>query len=91
MSKYIQNRVRALRFEHHEMTQEQLANKTQVTRQTIAAIENNKYSPSLELAFRISDVFELPVCEVFSYGLNDGFFDVHHYKGGGDQKKDNRS
>lgn len=65
------------------MTQEQLAHKTQVTRQTIAAIENNKYSPSLELAFRISDVFELPLCEVFSYGANEGFEDLHRIKGGG--------
>lgn len=77
MSKYMQNKIRALRFEHNEMTQEQLANATQVTRQTIAAIENNKYSPSLELAFKIADVFGLPICEVFSYGTTDAFWDVH--------------
>jgi putative transcriptional regulator len=59
------------------MTQEQLASITQVTRQTIAAIENNKYSPSLELAFKISDAFELPICEVFSYGTGDRFLSIH--------------
>lgn len=68
------------------MTQEQLANKTLVTRQTIAAIENNKYSPSLELAFKISDVFELPLCEVFSYGTSDGFEDINRIKGGKAEK-----
>ncbi len=59
------------------MTQEQLANLTYVTRQTIAAIENNKYSPSLELALKISDAFNLPICEVFSYGAGDTFQNVH--------------
>ncbi len=73
----MQNRIRALRFEHNEMTQEQLANKTHVTRQTIAAIENNKYSPSLELAFKIADTFGLPLCKVFSYGTTDAFKDIH--------------
>ncbi|MDQ3123222.1 MAG: helix-turn-helix transcriptional regulator [bacterium] len=88
MSKKIKNNVRALRFENNETTQEQLANKTQVTRQTIAAIENNKYSPSLELAFKISDTFKLPICKVFSYGTNDSFEDVHKIKGGGARKTD---
>ena len=69
MAKQIQNRVRQLRFEHGEMTQEQLANIVQATRQTIAAIENNKYSPSLELAFKIADAFELPIGDVFSYEM----------------------
>lgn len=73
----MQNRIRQLRFEHAEMTQEHLANIAQVTRQTIAAIENNKYSPSLELAFKISDAFDLPICDVFSYGTNATFKDVH--------------
>lgn len=63
------------------MTQEQLANITQVTRQTIAAIENNKYSPSLELAFKISDAFELPICSVFSYGSSDTFVNIHDGSG----------
>lgn len=77
MSRHIQNRVRALRFAHNEMTQEQLASITQVTRQTIAAIENNKYSPSLELACKIADAFGVPLCSVFSYGEGDAFEDVH--------------
>lgn len=62
------------------MTQEQLANKTKVTRQTIAAIENNKYSPSLELAFKISDNFELSICKVFSYGASDRFKNIHEVR-----------
>ena len=74
-----------LRFENNEMTQEQLANKTQVTRQTIAAIENNKYSPSLELAFKISDTFNLSICEIFSYGISDSFQNIHEV-GGKDMK-----
>ncbi len=77
MNKQIQNRIKTLRFENNELTQEQLANITQVTRQTIAAIENNKYSPSLELAFKISDAFKLPICQVFSYGTKDSFEDIH--------------
>ena len=71
MTKKIQNNVRALRFENGEMTQEQLANITCVTRQTIAAIENNKYSPSLELAFKIADTFDVPIGAVFSYAEGD--------------------
>jgi putative transcriptional regulator len=61
------NNIRKLRFNTNEMTQQQLAEKTGVTRQTIVAIENGKYSPSLELAFRIAFVFGLPLVEVFSY------------------------
>jgi putative transcriptional regulator len=53
----ISNNVRKLRFNHDEMTQQQLAEKAGVTRQTIVAIEKEKYSPSLELAFRIALVF----------------------------------
>lgn len=68
MKKYhIQNSIRKLRFNHEEMTQQQLAEKVYVTRQTIAAIEKNKYSPSLELAFKIAQVFETPLEEVFSF------------------------
>ena len=77
MAKYISNKVRVLRFENNEMTQELLANATSVTRQTIAAIENNKYSPSLELAFKLSEIFELPICKVFSYGASDKFQNIH--------------
>lgn len=63
----IRNNIRRLRFNHDEMTQEQLAQKVGVTRQTIIAIEGGKYSPSLELAFRIARVFAAPLEEVFSY------------------------
>ena len=62
----IRNNIRKLRFNQDEMTQEQLAQKVGVTRQTIIAIEGGKYSPSLELAFRIARVFGVPLEEVFS-------------------------
>jgi putative transcriptional regulator len=61
----ISNNVRKLRFNHEEMTQQQLADKVGVTRQTIVAIEKEKYSPSLELAFRIALVFNSRLEEVF--------------------------
>jgi len=67
----IRNNIRRFRFENEEMTQEQLAEKAGVTRQTIVAIEKGNYSPSLELAFRIALVFGLPLVEVFSYELGD--------------------
>ena len=63
----VSNNIRKLRFLADEMTQQALADKVEVTRQTIVAIEKEKYSPSLELAFRIANVFELPLEEVFSY------------------------
>lgn len=63
----ISNNIRKLRFYHNEMTQKDLAKKTGVSRQTIVAIEKGKYSPSLELAFRIAHVFEIKLEEVFSY------------------------
>jgi len=63
----ISNNIRKLRFYNNEMTQQELAKKTGVTRQTIVAIENSKYSPTLELAFRITEVFEAKLEEVFSY------------------------
>lgn len=62
------NHIRTLRFHHHEMTQQQLADKVGVTRQTIVALEKGNYSPSLELAFRIARAFDLPLEEVFFYG-----------------------
>ena len=72
MEKYrIHNNIRRLRFDHDEMTQEQLAEKAGVTRQTIIAIESAKYSPSLELAFRIALAFGVPLAEVFSYTPKD--------------------
>ncbi len=61
----IRNNIRKLRFNHGEMTQQQLADKAGVTRQTIVAIEGGKYSPSLELAFRIALAFNVPLQEVF--------------------------
>lgn len=65
------NSIRKLRFEHGEMTQQELADRAGVTRQTISALEAGRYSPSLELAFRISRVFNKSVEEVFEYpGLN---------------------
>jgi putative transcriptional regulator len=67
----IRNNIRKLRFNHGEMTQEQLAEKAGVTRQTIIAIESSKYSPSLELAFRIALAFGVPLGEVFSYTSED--------------------
>lgn len=63
----ITNNIRTLRFHHGEMTQKELADKVGVTRQTIIAMEQDKYSPSLELAFRIARVFALPLEEVFAY------------------------
>ncbi|MBI9050232.1 MAG: helix-turn-helix transcriptional regulator [Anaerolineaceae bacterium] len=63
----IKNNIRKLRFFHDELTQEQLAVKVGVTRQTIIAIENAKYAPSLDLAFRIAHVFGSPLEEVFIY------------------------
>jgi len=63
----IDNNIRTLRFLNGEMTQQELANNTGVTRQTIVAIENGKYFPSLELAFRISHVFGVPLGEVFIF------------------------
>ena len=63
----IRNQIRRLRFDANEMTQEELAKKAGVTRQTIIALEAQKYSPSLELAFRIAKVFNVPLEEVFQY------------------------
>lgn len=68
MSKaYIQNTIRTLRFHAGEMTQQDLADRVGVSRQTIVAIEKGKYSPSLELAFKLARTFEKTLEEVFSY------------------------
>ncbi len=61
----IDNNIRKLRFENNEMTQQELADKVGVTRQTIVAIENGKYYPTLELAFRLSLVFNCSLDKVF--------------------------
>ena len=63
----IQSNIRTLRFMADEMTQQQLADEVDVSRQTIVAIEKGKYSPSLELAFKIARVFDKPLEEVFTY------------------------
>jgi len=63
----VKNNIRRLRFENGEMTQQQLADKAGVTRQTIIAIEAGKYAPSLTLAFRIAKAFDVPIGQVFQY------------------------
>jgi putative transcriptional regulator len=63
----ITNRLRELRFHSQEMTQAELARRVGMTRQTIIAIEQGKYSPSLEVAFQIANVFKVPLEEVFQY------------------------
>lgn len=66
---HITNNIRKLRFFNSEMTQQDLAEKAGVSRQTIIAIEAGKYSPSLELAFRLADVFGVSIVEVFDYEI----------------------
>ncbi len=68
----IKNRIRRLRFDHNEMTQEELANRVGCTRQTIIALEQGKYVPSIELAFRVAKAFGVPLEEVFQYEDNQG-------------------
>ena len=63
----INNRIRRLRFDHDEMTQEELAERAGCTRQTIIALEQGKYVPSIELAFRIARAFGVTLEEVFQY------------------------
>jgi len=63
----IKNRIRRLRFDHNEMTQEELAGRAGCTRQTIIALEQDKYVPSVELAFRIARAFGVRLEEVFQY------------------------
>ncbi len=67
----ITNNVRTLRFFANEMTQQDLAEKAGVSRQTIMAIEAGNYSPSLELAFRIADAFNVSITDVFGYEVNE--------------------
>jgi putative transcriptional regulator len=68
----IDNSLRRLRFDAAEMTQAELAARVGVTRQTIAAIEQGKYAPSLETAFRIAEVFGVPLTDVFCWRAADG-------------------
>jgi putative transcriptional regulator len=66
-SKTVTNTIRRLRFEHGEMTQEELAKRAGCTRQTIIALEQEKYVPSIELAFRIAEAFGAGIGDVFRY------------------------
>jgi putative transcriptional regulator len=68
----VTNRIRSLRFAHDEMTQAELAERIGVTRQTVIAIEQSRYSPSLEMAFRIAQVFGVPLDDVFQYPESPG-------------------
>lgn len=63
----IDNNIRKLRFNNDEMTQQELADKLGVSRQTINAIEAGKYSPTLELAFKIAEVFKVNLSDIFTY------------------------
>jgi len=63
----IKNSIRRLRFDHGEMTQEELAVRAGCTRQTIIALEQGKYVPSIELAFRVARAFGVPLEEVFKF------------------------
>ena len=63
----IHNRIRQLRFQTGEMTQQELADRIGITRQTVIALEQGKYYPSLELAFRIAKQFKVPLEDVFQF------------------------
>ena len=67
----ITNKIRRLRFDHGEMTQQELAERVGVTRQTVNAIEAGKYSPSLEVAFRIAVTFGVGIDDVFEYATDE--------------------
>lgn len=67
----VTNTIRALRFAHGEMTQADLARRIGVTRQTVIAIEQGRYSPSLEMAFQIARVFGAALDDVFHYPADD--------------------
>lgn len=68
----VTNSIRSLRFTNGQMTQAELAERIGVTRQTVIAIEQGRYSPSLEMAFQIARVFKVPLDEVFHYPDNEG-------------------
>jgi len=72
----VTNHVRKLRFENGEMTQQQLAERVGVTRQTIIAIEAGKYAPSLPLAFRIARTFGVSIERVFQYESDNPLYEV---------------
>ena len=66
----IRNQIRRLRFDHNEMTQQELAERAGCTRQTIILLERRRYVPSLALAFEIARTFGVPIEEVFQYEEN---------------------
>lgn len=68
----VTNSIRRLRFERGEMTQAELADRVGVTRQTVIAIEQGRYSPSLEMAFQIAHVLSVPLEDVFQYPNHEG-------------------
>jgi putative transcriptional regulator len=68
----LKNQIRRFRFEHNEMTQQELADRVGVTRQTIIALEAGKYAPSLLLAFRLARAFGVAVESVFQYDGETG-------------------
>ncbi len=68
----VSNQVRRLRFENGEMTQQKLADLAGVTRQTIIAVESGKYTPSLPLAFKLAEIFDLSIERIFQYENKDG-------------------
>ena len=68
----VTNDIRRFRFANGEMTQAQLADRIGVTRQTIIAIEQGRYSPSLEMAFKIARAFKVPLDDVFHYPVSEG-------------------
>jgi putative transcriptional regulator len=68
----VTNDIRRLRFANGEMTQAELADRIGVTRQTIIAIEQGRYSPSLEMAFQVARVFNVPLDDVFQYPKPEG-------------------
>ena len=67
LARRVRNNIRKLRFLHDEMTQQELADRIGMTRQTVAALEKEKYSPSLETAFRIAEVFGEPLESIFNF------------------------
>ncbi|GLP95489.1 helix-turn-helix transcriptional regulator [Paraferrimonas sedimenticola] len=71
MAKVLTNQIRRLRFDANEMTQQSLADAIGVSRQTVVAIEKGKYSPSLEVAFKIADVFQVELGQVFQYQVSE--------------------
>ncbi|MBL0321698.1 MAG: helix-turn-helix transcriptional regulator [Ignavibacteria bacterium] len=77
----ITNNIRRLRFEHNEMSQSDLGERVGLTRQTIAAIEGGKYSPSLETAFRIADVFGVTLNDVFQRVPARGTLQTQAFRG----------